>query len=312
MAGTIAITGGSGFVGSHLVLHLLSRGWTVRALSRSGGADLPGQGEIACQGSLDDPSSMARLIEGADAVIHCAGLIKAHNRQAFFHINADATAQLARLCAASSTCRHFIYLSSLAARMPGLSNYAASKYAGEESLSAQETLSWTIVRPPVIYGPGDRETYKLFRYMKRGIVLAPGSIQSRVSFLYVDDLCAALSALLALPTGLQSVLDIHDDSPMGYGWEEIAQVASQSLGHRVRAVPVPRSVAWPIAVVNASCGQLFGYTPMLTPGKLREAYHPDWVSTLNPIIELTDWKPNVTILEGFSRSIKWYQQQGWL
>ena len=312
MAGTIAITGGSGFVGKHLITHLVSQGWQVRALSRSNGADLPGQGEIACHGELDDTSSLEHLIQGADAIIHCAGLIKAHNRPDFFRINADATTLLARLCATSSTCSHFIFLSSLVARMPELSNYAASKFAGEKGLEAQEMLQWTIVRPPVIYGPGDRETFKLFRYMKHGIVFTPGSTKSRMSFLYIDDLCNALTKLLERPAGAQNILDIHDGTPGGYDWQELAATASQCLERPVHAFRVPRAAAWPVAAVNTLLGRTFGYAPMLSPGKLREAYHPDWVSTSNPICELTDWRPNVTILEGLRRSFQWYEQQGWL
>ncbi len=312
MVGTIAVTGGSGFVGGHLVTHLISQGWRVRALSRKGGADLPGHGEIAYPGALDDLSSLENLIEGADALIHCAGLVKARDRRAFFRINGEATTHLSKLCAASRTCGHFIYLSSLTARMPGLSSYAASKLAGEESLKTQETLKWTIVRPPVVYGPGDRETLKLFKYMKRGVVVAPGSPQSRLSFIYIDDLCAALNALLTLPTGLQRTLEIHDGAANGYDWREIAATASQCLERRVHAFRVPHAAAWPVAAANALLGRAIGYAPMLTPGKLREAYHPDWVSASNPLSELTDWKPNVTILEGFSRSFQWYQREGWL
>jgi len=312
MPGTIAITGGSGFVGGHLVTHFLSRGWTVRALSRRQGADLPGKGEIVCPGSLDDQEALKGLIEHADAVIHCAGLIKAEKRQDFFDVNRQAVDRFARLCAASKPCRHFVHLSTLAAREPALSSYAASKLAGEKRVRAAPALPWTIVRPPVIYGPGDRETVKLFRYMKRGLVLVPGALTARLSFVYIDDLCTALTCLLSLPTGLQRVLDVHDGSPKGYDWRQIAAAASQNLGHPVRAIPIPRAAAWPVAAMNASLSRLFHTAPMLTPEKLREAYHPDWVSAANPLTQLTDWKPSVTILEGFGKSLQWYQQQGWL
>src|SRR4051812_10263948 len=160
---TLAVTGGTGFVGSHLLLLALEQGYDVRALTRGW---KPPEDEIAwVDGALDRPEALLKLCTGADAVIHVAGVINAPNRAGFEAANVAGTAAMID-AARKAGVKRFVHVSSLVAREPDLSAYGWSKLPSEK-LVAASGLDWTIVRPPAVYGPGDRETLELFRMARR-------------------------------------------------------------------------------------------------------------------------------------------------
>ena len=165
----LAITGGTGFVGSHVIDEALGAGHEVQALTRR---EQPGRDKVDwIAGDLDDRAALKRLIEDADAVIHVAGVINAPDQAGFDQGNVTGT--LAMLAAATAGgVRRFVHVSSLAAREPRLSLYGGSKARSEE-LVESSGLDWAIVRPPAVYGPGDKETLELFKMAKRGLVLLP-------------------------------------------------------------------------------------------------------------------------------------------
>ena len=187
----LAITGGTGFVGAHLLDMALAAGHQVKALTRR---DQPPRDRLEwVRGDLDDRAALESLVDGADAVIHVAGVITAANAAAFELGNVAGT--LAMLAAATAGgVRRFVHVSSLAAREPKLSLYGASKARAEE-LVRSSGLDWAIVRPPAVYGPGDKETLELFRMAKLGLMLMPP--KGRVSLIHVDDLARLLLALAA-------------------------------------------------------------------------------------------------------------------
>src|SRR5215213_5801217 len=185
----LAITGGTGFVGSHLIDAALAAGHEVAALARR---DQPPRERLQwIAGNLEDRAALKALVEEADAVVHVAGVINAPDPAAFEQGNVAGT--LAMLAAATAGgVRRFVHVSSLAAREPGLSLYGASK-ARTEELVQSSGLDWAIVRPPAVYGPGDKETLELFKMAKLGLVLLPP--KGRVSLVHVEDLARLLLAL---------------------------------------------------------------------------------------------------------------------
>src|SRR5688500_13403679 len=154
---TLAVTGGTGFVGGHLMRAARAEGYELRALTR--GWRPPEDGIDWIDGALDRTDCLAKLCEGADAVVHVAGLINASSRAAFEAVNVAGTAHMID-AARGAGVRRFLHVSSLAAREPGLSEYGRSK-ARSERIVAASGLDWTIIRPPAVYGPGDRETFEL-------------------------------------------------------------------------------------------------------------------------------------------------------
>ncbi len=162
MPPTLAITGATGFIGAALLRKLAGHGWRVRALYRTRTGAMPGirtDNDMQwIQGSLADSESVARLVQGAEAVIHCAGAVRGASQEQFDRVNVAGVARLARAARHSRPMPRFLLISSLAAREPQLSFYAASKRGGEEVLrSTAQGMPWCVLRPPAVYGPGDRE-----------------------------------------------------------------------------------------------------------------------------------------------------------
>jgi nucleoside-diphosphate-sugar epimerase len=308
----VAVTGATGFIGPHVVRKLQADGWRVRILTRRPVDPAQIGAEVeAVGGDLEDQASLQRLLDGADAVVHVAGLIKARTREKFFRANAESVSRLAEIAAAAPAPPRFVLMSSLAARAPDLSDYAASKLAGERALiAAGAALPWSILRPPAVYGPGDRATLPFFRCVRHGIGPLLGSDGARLSLIHVEDLASAVGALLSDERSAGLIAEV-DDGQGGYTWPEMIAVAADAFGRRARVVRVPMAVPYGLSMLNQALARI-GYTPMLTPGKVRELYHRDWVCDPSPIMARTAWQPAVSLGQGFASTIAWYQQQGWL
>jgi 2-alkyl-3-oxoalkanoate reductase len=308
----VAVTGATGFIGPHVVRRLCND-WQVRILTRRAVDPAAFGAEVeAVRGELDDRASLLRLLDGAAAVVHVAGLIKARSRAEFFRANAEGVGRLAEVAAAAPAPPRFVLMSSLAAREPDLSDYAASKLAGEEALiAAGGALPWTILRPPAVYGPGDRATLFFFRCACHGIGPVLGSERARFSLIHAEDLANAVGVLLADERGAGLIAEI-DDGHGGYGWREMIAAAAESFGRHARTVRIPMAIPYGLGVLNQALAWLPGYTPMLTPGKVRELYHSDWVCDPGPIMARTSWRPEVPLRQGFATTVAWYRQEGWL
>jgi nucleoside-diphosphate-sugar epimerase len=268
-------------------------------------------------GDLEDGDSLNRLVAQARTVIHCAGAIKASSDAAFYEINGAGTARLAAAAQSAGGQsaggqKRFLLISSLAARAPGLSAYARSKRQGEDALAQVEGLERCVLRPPAVYGPGDRATLSLFRQMDRGSLAVPRVPDGRFSLLYVQDLATAVEHLLGQPSWDSSLLELDDGQQGGYDWPAVAAIASRHLGRHVRVLAVPFGVLWLPAQVNRWLARIFGYVPVLTPGKIRELYHPDWVARADSSQLLADWQAEVDFEAGFPRTLSWYREQGWI
>lgn len=312
---TVAVTGGSGFIGRRLIEQLRRDGVDVRALSRRRPIEVAGDGGnlTIVQGSLGDDVSMSALVDGVDAVVHLAGLIKARSRDAFFEANSAGVGHLAGLMAASSTPPKLVLISSLAAREPGLSSYAASKRAGENALSALgSALPWTILRPPAVYGPGDRETLAFFKGIQRGVGAMLGGEDARFSLLHVDDLTALIRSVLDRDVADRLTLEPDDGKEGGHGWRSMIAAAERVFGNKVHRLPVPAALLKTLAYANAGLRILPGYTPMLTPEKVRELTHRDWVADCRSIDGATDWRPAISVDRGFPATVDWYRLHSWL
>ena len=214
---TIAVTGATGFIGKHLVHALRRDGANVKALTRKATArqpdDLPGT-LTWIPGHLGDEAQLRALVDGCDAVIHLAGAIKALSRDDFLAHNTEGTRRLARIASELPEPPRFIHVSSLAAREPRLSNYATSKRESEKALKPfKSKMSISILRPPVVYGPGDPETLRIFSLVARGFALVPPNPQARLSLIHVDDVVSAILNLLPLRDDPGEPLEVDDGQP---------------------------------------------------------------------------------------------------
>lgn len=308
MSRTLALTGATGFIGTALRRQLVSAGWEVRALHRRS-APPPQYGSDDTRirwvrGSLSEPDSLRRLLQGAAAVVHCAGAVRGASAEQFNQVNVEGVARLVQAARELHPTPRFLLISSLAAREPTLSFYAASKRSGEGILrTLAGPMSTTIFRPPAVYGPGDREMAPLLRCMQHGVAPVLGSGAARFSLLYVEDLAHAVRHVLERPDWSPGPFEIHDGHPGGYSWEEVMTTVSRLLRRPVRAVRVPLALLRTAAAGNLLLAHLCGTLPMLTPGKVRELTHPDWICHDAPLREATGWTPRILIEEGMRLTI---------
>jgi uncharacterized protein YbjT (DUF2867 family) len=296
-----AVTGATGFVGPHLLAALARHGWRLRLLIRRW-TPLPSLAGVEAEivwGDLSDEASLKALVAGADAVVHAAGLIKARRPVDFDAVNRDGTARLL----AHAPDVPFLLLSSLAAREPQLSPYAASKRAAEDVV-ARRSGPWLTVRAPAVYGPGDRETLAYFKMASQGFALQPARPGARLSLIHVEDLAEALAQSLDRPPP-PGVYEIDDGHPGGYSHADMAKAAGEALGRSVRPVRVGAGLMAAVARLNG----LRSGPQILSPAKIRELFHPDWTAH-EP--RLPGLSVRYGLGEGFRHTILWYRHHRWL
>ena len=299
----LAITGGTGFVGSHLVDAALAAGHQVNALARR---DRPPRERLEwISGSLEDRAALEGLVDGADAIIHVAGVINSATAAGFELGNVGGT--LAMLAAATAGgVRRFVHVSSLAAREPKLSLYGSSKAKAEELVHGSG-LDWAIVRPPAVYGPGDKETLELFRMAKLGLMLMPP--KGRVSVIHVGDLARLLLAL-AEPTAPSSVLiEADDGKTRGWTHREFARALGSAVGKKPAIVSAPGA----LLRLAARADQLFrGPKAKLTVDRAAYFSHHNWVVEAKRAAPSELWRPEIVTVDGLTDTAAWYRAQGWL
>ncbi|UAJ08842.1 NAD(P)H-binding protein [Glacieibacterium megasporae] len=296
----LAVTGGTGFVGGHLLAAATAQDHTVRALTRRPQSPLPGVEWIA--GDLASPGD---LCAGTDAVIHIAGTITATTRTEFDAGNVAGTASIIAAARAAGV-RRFVHVSSLAAREPGLSDYGASK-AAAEALVAASGLDWAIVRPPGVYGPGDRETLPVFQMVARGIAVLPGA--GRFSLIEVGDLSAALLALAASDAG--GITEI-DDGHGAYSHADLARAIGMAVGRSPIRLRLPLAVLRATATIETTLARIQKRGPRMTHDRARYLAHPDWVAATARGLPATLWQPRTPLADGLARAVAWYRASGWL
>ncbi|MEP5764793.1 MAG: SDR family NAD(P)-dependent oxidoreductase [Halieaceae bacterium] len=299
----VAVTGATGFIGTRLCEQLLDNGFAVRALVRNPrlAGKLSQLGVELVAGDLHEPSALQALVDGATSVVHCAGAVRGSSLADFAHTNVEGTKNLVSAVSKHSQDARFLLLSSLAAREPQLSWYAQSKRGAEQTVQETTALDWCIIRPPPVYGPGDREMKAIFDWMARGIALVPGNPESRLSLIHVDDLVDACITCLQAPQLDQALYTVCDGKHAGYDWFELAAIAEQVWQRKVRLYTPPQGLLNAVAACNLALARAIGRAPMLTPPKLRELRHPDWVVDNRAINTALDWQPEIGLLEGLQR-----------
>ena len=298
----LAITGATGFVGARLLDLALDAGHSVRALTRR--LQPVRAGVVWIEGALDLPDSLDRLVHGADAVIHVAGVINAPDAAGFEAANVIGTGAILAATEGAAIPR-FVHVSSLAAREPDLSRYGASK-ARSEALVAASPLSTAIVRPPAVYGPGDRETLELFKMARRGQIFVPP--RGRLSLLHVDELAHLLLALAA-PDAPELTIEPDDGRPGGWSHREFGDALAQAVGSPARTFAVPR---WLLSLGARIDRIARGAGAKLTTDRVAYFCHPDWVVSPLRAAPPELWTSQIDTKLGLADTARWYRAQHWL
>ncbi len=302
----IAITGATGFVGSAVLDAALAQGHQVRALARRDQTTRAGVAWV--RGDLGDTAALAALVEGADAVIHVAGLTNTPDPATFVAANVTGTANVIAAMKLAGA-RRLVFVSSLSARMPGLSAYGASK-AKAEALVEASGLDWTTVRPPGVYGPRDVDYLEMFRTAKWGFVpLPPGGASS---IIHADDLARLLVALAAGNAAATKKQTYEPDDGREGGWshKELAKAIGRAVGKRsVFAPHLPRAVLEATATADRL---VRGDRAKLTADRVGYMAHPNWVSRFDRKPPPGLWQPKISGEEGLRATAEWYRREGWL
>lgn len=301
-------------MGSHLVRRLAARDHEVTALVRDRSRlskKFPAS-TVVVEGALDDMQAVDKLVGGAEVVVHVAGAIKAVDAAQFMLVNAQGTGAVVDAARRAGVAR-FVHVSSLAAREPALSAYCASKAEAEAIVAGTAGgMEWMCIRPPAVYGPGDRATLPLVQQLSRRHAILTGTHDQRISLLHVDDLARGL---VAASEGLVQdgiVYEADDATSGGYSWRDVARAAGQTLGFTPRVHLLPRLIVQMAGIAGGMLASTTGRAQILTAGKARELYHRDWVINGQRLDATGHWQPRMKFAEGFADTLRWYTAHGWL
>lgn len=319
MAGLAALTGVTGFLGGYVAEALAARGWRLRVLLRRWWEPPDALRETSVEtvlGDLSDTQALTRLVAGADAVIHMAGVVRSPDAARIRLVNAEGAGHLGDAVRRTSPDARLVLVSSMAAREPQLSVYAGSKRSGEDRTTARYPEA-VILRPSAIYGPGDRETLSVFRLMNSPVQPLLNGPEARLCLVHARDVAEAVVAAIdaSAKPGIYEVTDARHE---GYGWEEIVRTGAAALGRRSRSLALPGG----IVRVSGRVADLLGRLPggaalahragLAGSDKVRELRHPDWSSAPDRQLPAKLWRPRIPLDEGFAETVAAYRRAGWL
>jgi nucleoside-diphosphate-sugar epimerase len=318
------VTGGTGFVGAHLVQQLLADHVDVTCLVRSPAkaAALGWRDVEIIRGDMSDRAALARGCARADVIFHVAGLIVARDLDHFMSANRDATGTLLEVAAEHHPGR-FVYVSSQAAGGPNrpgrpreeseppqpVSDYGRSKLAGELLVRASG-LTWTIVRPPVVYGERDREVLKVFKMARVGMVPVFGDGSQEISVIYAGDLARALATVATTPAAAGHVY--YATHPQSTSTRGLVLAVGRALHKKPVVLPIPPALARGVLATIGSLARMAGRATLLSADKANEFLAPGWVCSSAALTRDTGWRAEVDLNTGLTRTAAWYRAHGWL
>lgn len=322
---TVLVTGGTGFIGGHLVERLVSLGSRVRCLVRRSSSlqNLPVKAVELTYGDLTAGEGLREALQDINLVFHLAGVTKANSAADYYSGNAAATQTLMRACVeVSGAGLRLIHVSSLSAVGPSadgiplsesatphpLSHYGKSKLQAEQAVrSSPLSAHSVIIRPPVVYGPRDTDVYQMFRAINKGWFFRIGAEESFISMVYVGDLVEAL--LRAAENGRAAGKTYFAAHPDPVSWSEFAATAAALLGRKIRVIVTP---GWAAYAVGFLAERSWGRPTILSREKVTEARQRYWTCDVSRARQDLDFCAKTSLREGMAETLTWYKQAGWL
>jgi nucleoside-diphosphate-sugar epimerase len=322
----ILVTGGTGFIGSHLVERLLALGAPVRVLTRGPGPPDKARVEVM-RGDLVSGVGVARSLSGVDTVLHLAGVTKALASSDYYAGNVQASENLARAVASviaeEKRSIRMVHVSSLAAIGPGLDATPLMEDAlphpitpyGKSKLEAERVVrrllpDAVIVRPPVVYGPRDTDVFQMLKSISRGIVLQMTGGERWFSAIYAKDLANGLIAAARAPGAAgRTYFMAHPDA---VSWSELGSVAGRIMGREPRVVRISTGVANAAGYCGEMLSRLMRRPGIVSRDKVREAGCAYWVCDTRRAKAELGFEAATNIHDGLANTLAWYREAGWL
>jgi nucleoside-diphosphate-sugar epimerase len=319
------VTGGTGFIGSHLAEALLQRGVRVRCLVRKG-SDLKWLKGLPIEiisGDCSDKASLREAVKDIDKIFHLAGITKAVKEKTYFEVNAFGTENLINACLEDNHhVQKFIYLSSQAAAGPcrngnkkresdrcePISAYGQSKRMGEElALVHAHKIPLVILRPPGVYGPRDKDFYTLFKWVSKRI---KPCFSGKVSLCYVQDVVQAILLAAESQTKSGEIFFLSDGTD--YLMREIGDVFARAMGVTPLSIPIPRWLLFGIASLSEVLSVLSRKPSLISKGMAEQMVQKDWTCDITKAKTMLGFQPQVQLSQGAQLTYQWYKNQNWL
>jgi nucleoside-diphosphate-sugar epimerase len=319
------ITGGTGFIGSHLADKLIENGAEeVRCMVRSDAKWLTGKSITQVKGNLDDIPALRDGLQGVDVLFHLAALVKAPKQEILNRTNVEATENLIRTAQRVGV-KKIVILSSLAATGPSfgrpvtekdplmpISMYGRSKQLMEEMIHSIATKhdSISILRPPAVFGPREEQIYSFFKMCAKGFCPIIGDGEStRISMVHVADVIQGL--MLASNDTSKGIKTYFVSSEELYTWNQIKDATSNALQRKLYTLYVPSGVVKSIGTVIETAGSIIGKYPVMNKDKALEMTH-EWICSVDAIKNDLGYTQQVSLEDGITDTIKWYKKHNWI
>src|SRR5262245_60502924 len=323
----VLVTGATGFVGRHAADELARAGHSVRCLVRPGTdpSDLARGGHRVVRGEVLDQASLARAVDGVEAVVHVAGLVSARSFREMRRVNVEGVARIAAEAARART-RRFLLVSSLAAAGPSrsgravresdparpVSRYGLTKLLGERAAARAlgSAVPLTVIRPPAVYGPRDRGIHGFFDAAARGVRLRIGSRPRRVSIVHGEDLARAMALALASESAAGKTYFVANSE--SYEVDDLIARIASAVGGRTLSVRLPDPLVRAAGALAEEVARWRGAVPLFSRDKACEFLAAGWVCDSSRAAAELSWRPRWTLDEGLAQTAAWYREHGWI
>jgi dihydroflavonol-4-reductase len=322
------VTGGTGFIGSHLIHRLKNMGFEIRCISKDAlnVSFLESMNVEVCFCDLNNGLHRDSILDGVDYVFHLAGVTHARKNRDYYEGNYSATKKITEACSSfSGTIKRFVYVSSLAAVGPSrngkpvtedtechpVSEYGKSKLLAErEVMKHRDILPVTILRPSAVYGPRDRDMYTYIKAILRGIQPVIGFGRKYLNLIYVDDL---VTGIIGAATNARAVDQMYMlGSTHAYQVDEIGNAIALSAGKNPVHICIPHFLVYMVGAWGELTAKLSGKSVFFNIQKAREAVQKFWTCSTDKAADHFGFSPKVSLVEGFQRTYSWYVNNNWL
>ena len=319
------VTGGTGFIGSHLVEELLHRGWKLRVLAkdRMFASDLPADVVIA---DLRDSDALRGILRDVDVVFHVAGLTRARRNAEYYFGNHLVTRDLLAACMRHAPdLRRFVYVSSLTAMGPRrgetesterggfhpVSHYGRSKMLAEiEVMRAGTRLPVTIVRPSAVYGPRDRDLYRYFKMIRGNLELLLGSGAQMLNLVHARDVVQGIILAAERPEAVGEAFLIGSDE--NYRTDAICGAIAEAMDKRPLVLHLPEALIYLVGYGGEAIGRIARRQVFFNAQKVREAVQRAWTCSIDKARDVIGYQPSVSLADGMAETFAWYRAHRWL